>query len=305
MKLPLITRCILTAIALACPAANAGLIGYWTFDDDSLLDKSGRGNHAQLPTAPGSPTGTVSTPLFSAPAASGANKQPFGVRAGATTAKYLDCTPGTGAAVWVQNPTPVDLFNFPGGRYSISFWTRNSWQLTDSGTPMIAKGGSTYNALAQGWQIHRFNQTNDPGFTTRGFGANSGSMQMVNANFGAGGGIGRQATWQHVAVVCDGSAKHVYINGYHCRTEAVTTGSLVATNAKLSFGARHNPATNTWDGFSKALLDDIAIFDHSLSASEIEDLARGADPRFPLRTTSRPFWFGSGAAAPTPAQGFP
>ena len=303
MKLPLITRCILAAIALACPSANAGLIGYWTFDDDSLLDKSGRGNHAQLPTAPGSPTGTVSTPLFSAPAASGANKQPFGVRAGATTAKYLDCTPGTGAAVWVQNPSPVDLFNFPGGRYSISFWTRNSWQLTDNGTPMVAKGGGTYNALAQGWQVHRFNQTTDPAFTTRGFGANSGSMQMVNANFGAGGGIGRQTTWQHVAVVCDGSAKHVYINGYHCRTEAVTTGSLVATNAKLAFGARHNPATNTWDGFSKALLDDIAVFDHALSASEIEDLARGSDPRLPLRTTSRPFWFGSGASAPTPAQG--
>ena len=170
-----LTRAFLAVVALGA-SAQAGLIGYWTFDDDSLADSSGRGNTAFLPTTPGGPTGTAATPTFVAPPLPpSTTAQPFGVRAGATTAKYLNCNVSSGAALWVANPTPTDLFNFPGGRYSISFWTRNAWALGSSGVAQVAKGGETYNAVAQGWQVQRFAATSDPGFVTRGFGSNSGA----------------------------------------------------------------------------------------------------------------------------------
>ena len=304
MKLPIFTRWLLAALALSCPSAKAGLIGYWNFDDSSLNDLSGRGNNALLPAAGGAPSGTATTPTFDTPPTTGNLIQPFGVRAGATTAKFLNCNVGTGAALWVQNPTPTDLFNFPAGRYSISFFTRLPWALGSSGVSIVAKGGETFNASPQGWQVQRSVTTSDPGFVTRGFGSNTGSMQATAANWGSGNsGIDKMSLWQHIAVVCDGANKHIYINGYHCRTEAVTTGSLTSTSSKLTFGARHNAATGVWEGHSKALLDEIAIFDHALTSAEIEDLSRGADPRYGLRTTTRPFWFGNTAAAPTPAQG--
>ncbi len=294
MKLTLLTRAICAVLAIAS-SAHAGLIGYWNFDDDSLLDKSGRGNTAFLPTAPGAPSGTATVPTFVAPAAP---LPPYGVRSGATTAKYLNCNVSTGGALWVATPAPTDLFNFPGGRYSISFFTKAAWTITDSGTAQVAKGGETYNALLQGWQVQRHIQTNNPGFVTRGYGSGSGTMEALGANFSA-----KSVYWQHVAVVCDGANKHIYINGFHSRTEAVASGSLTPTASKLTFGARQNAATGAWEGHSKALLDEISIYDHALTAAEIEDLARGADPRFGLRTAARPFWFGTAAAAPTPAQG--
>ena len=306
MKSSTLTRSFLALLALAIPSAHAGLIGYWNFDDDSLNDSSGRGNHAFLPTAPGAPTGTAAIPLFVAPGGTpGTGQEPFGVRSGATTAKYLDCTVAAGAALWVANPTPTDAFNFPSGRYSISFWTRNAWYSgAPTGVAMIAKGGETYNAVAQGWQVQRHLTTNDPGFVTRGFGGNTGSLQATGATFGGGSsGIDKMTVWQHVAVVCDGANKHIYINGFHCRTEAVTSGSLTATTAKLTFGARQNAQTGVWEGHSRAKLDDISLYDHALTSAEIEDLSRGVDPRFGLRTTTRPFWFGTAAGATAPAQG--
>jgi CotH kinase protein/Concanavalin A-like lectin/glucanases superfamily/Fn3 associated/Lamin Tail Domain/PA14 domain len=291
MNNALLSRTLIAALAITS-TAHAGLLGYWTFDDDLLTDKSGKGYHAAQPGAAGSPTGAAVAATFSTDVAA------LPLRAGATTAKSLDLTGGN-KAVFVTTGGTESEFNFPGSRFTISYWFK-TWPV-GSAAPHIAKGGETYGGLAQGWQARRNSFTNDLAFTTRGVGANSGELNTS----GATPGVKAAGIWQHVALVYDGAYKHMYVNGVQVRSEAAANQSLVATASKLTFGARQNAATGAWESFSQCRLDDVAIFDNALTAAEVEDIARGADPRLPLRTTVRPFSFGTAASAPTLPEGGP
>src|SRR5688500_9418961 len=94
MKCALLSRFAVAAalLALASPA-TAGLLGYWTFDDNSLDDRSGHGYHARPPGTVGAPGGAANTPLYST------DLPPIPLREGATTAKSGDFTSSRAAFV--------------------------------------------------------------------------------------------------------------------------------------------------------------------------------------------------------------
>ena len=286
------TAALATALLVLSSPAMAGLLGYWTFDDDSLNDRSGKGYHAAQPGSAGSPGGAANPVLFST------DLPPIPLREGATAAKSLDCT-GDRAA-FVSTGGSETVFNFAGNRFAISWWFK-TWPSADW-APFVAKGGETFGGANQGWQARRHGGSNDLNFTTRGIGLSSGDFASDNAQPGV-----KATIWQHAAMVYDGTWKHIYINGVHARSEAAANQSLVATTAKLTFGARHDPSTNTWQAgtFSNCRIDDVAIFDHALVAAEVADLYAGADPRKGLRTSSRPFDLGWAATDATLPQGGP
>jgi hypothetical protein len=72
-------------------------------------------------------------------------------------------------------------------------------------------------------------------------------------------------TWSHLTTTYDGSALRVYLNGGLVGTKA-TTGSIVAGSGPLHFGGN-----TTWGEWFQGRLDDIRVYNRSLSAAEIQD----------------------------------
>jgi|GEM_PF-582309 len=219
------------------------------------------------------------------------------------------------------------------GRLTVSFWYKglpsNAWG------NYVAKGGEGYatpgipSGTWEGWAVRRLDVTSRLAWTTRNFGllagngdgdvgldiaARSGGTMpapssynvttRVNSTPPAGifsdnlaGGM-----WQHIACVWDGTWKHWYVNGYQVRSERITTGVNVGTMSRLVFGADENPNTLAISSpnvrYSRTRMDEIAIFDEALNPAQIEDLARGADPRRPLRASVLPFDFAFPPASP-------
>jgi len=79
-------------------------------------------------------------------------------------------------------------------------------------------------------------------------------------------------SWVHVAGVYDGSKGYVYINGV-LSGSANISGSIPTNNMSLIIGSAHNE-----DIFFDGLIDDVLIYNRSLTASEIQSLASGNNP---------------------------
>jgi hypothetical protein len=212
-------------------------------------------------------------------------------------------------------------------RLTISYWYKGGGATTNG--VFIAKGGDAYatpgGAAQEGWAARRFEANQRFSFVTRGMGglpsngagdpgqdggadweysARSGGT-LANPLFGstalppAGTAAGiisnnlANGAWQHVALVWDGGSKHWYLNGGHLRSEAIAGAAFNGTAAPLSFGADIDPNTNNAVSarMGRVRLDEIAVWDEALTPAQIEDLARGADPRRPLRDSMRPFDF--------------
>ena len=201
------------------------------------------------------------------------------------------------------------------GKLTVSFWFKGL--PSQSWGNFVAKGGESYGTAGlptqwEGWAVRRGGANNNMAFTTRNFGALGGNGDGdVGVNDIAKSGpilaaptitAGTQFStnvvpgiWQHCAVVFDGTWKHWYFNGLHARSEAISGGSggYIGTNAPLVFGGDINANTNASNAarVSRTRLDEISVWDEALNPGQIEDLSRGADPRFGLRTTGRPLNF--------------
>jgi CD109 antigen len=78
--------------------------------------------------------------------------------------------------------------------------------------------------------------------------------------------------WHRVGIVWDGSRRYLYADGTEVAKDTDTLGRLYASDGGLYFGSGKALAeANFWCGS----LDDIRIYDHALSVSEIEHLAKG------------------------------
>lgn len=197
----------------------------------------------------------------------------------------------------------------------------------------VAKGGESYPSRGvQGWSVRRFSSGSDASFhrfcfTTRGIGGGDFDSGFQYADR-SGGTLAAPTVydpttrtditptgiysdnlasgmWQHVVCVWDGTWLHHYVNGFQVRsTQVAANQTYIGTTALLSFGVNMMADTNvpftTQTRFSRVRLDDIAIWDEALLPAQIEDVARGADPRQTLRTTLRPFDFAFPAPSPGP-----
>ncbi|MEZ5305119.1 MAG: LamG-like jellyroll fold domain-containing protein [Verrucomicrobiales bacterium] len=253
-------------VALAS-RAPAELIGYWSFDDQTVNDTSGNNKHG---TRTG---GSFSTDVPS--------ELPAGSRSLNLSGNgYVIVDTGGAQGFYDGGSAFTAMCWFKG-------WPDNDWE------PMIGKNGEGQG----GWQIRRNGANNHIDWTTRGAGANNGDF-----NTGTNEGDGAAGRWAHVAVTFDGIRKVIYYNGIPAKQEIVGSDPLSITPSprRLVFGARDTDG-GTIGNHSNVMLDDVAIFNHVLSAREIDAIARG---RSPVADGLSPFDYAFGVGEPLGRPGF-
>ncbi len=77
-------------------------------------------------------------------------------------------------------------------------------------------------------------------------------------------------SWHHVATTYDGTTRRIYLNGVQVAQDTPGANGAAAANFRIG-------STNNGEYFS-GTLDDIALYDHGLSAAEVQSLASGGSP---------------------------
>lgn len=87
-------------------------------------------------------------------------------------------------------------------------------------------------------------------------------------------------TWQHVAVVSDGMAMKLYVNGNVVKEENTASGDMSNTDVSLLIGAGWNKdATAPFeDHMFKGAIDELRIYDTAVNDAEMKDLAAEGNP---------------------------
>ena len=206
--------------------------------------------------------------------------------------------------------------NYDAGKLSVSLWYKGL--PVDGWGNLVSKGGEGYGTTGlptgtfEGWCLRKYSTSSRIAFTTRNFGLLGGGGDGDPAvDYGARSGgtiqplfnnavptshyttnIG-SGTWQHIGMVWDGTFKHWYVNGFHVRSETVTSGFAIGTQARLIFGSDINPNNGAINNAraGRVRMDEISIWNEALTPAQIEDLSRGASPLKALRTDFRPLDF--------------
>jgi hypothetical protein len=88
--------------------------------------------------------------------------------------------------------------------------------------------------------------------------------------------------WHHAAMVYNGSHIILYMDGYEDTNTACSHAPYVAGDQRLNFGLQY--ATNTRDKYFDGRIDEFAIWNRSLSLSEIKDLYRLKNGTYYMKT---------------------
>ena len=231
-----------TACAVLPTNLQTGLVGYWPFCGNAN-DASGNGNNGTVNGA------ALTTDRFG----------------NANSAYTFD---GVNDVISVPNSPTFSIFG-PNQSSTITFWVKRN---STSDGDFLSKGlhtpgcnlGNKY--LGLGWNSNTgviYNLYNSNTMTS----VQSGSSNNLISE------------WNHVAIVRNATTK-MYINGVDISMNSINLGwwidynSSLATN--LTFGARNNVSadcsTYFYNYFLNGLLDEIAIHNRALSASEIQQL---------------------------------
>ncbi len=276
---PLVRLLAMSLLPFSALPSRAALIGYWNFDGDTppssgttgtVLDSSGKGYNGTLNVTGSTPDLKYSTTDVPPELAGVSGGKSLSLAGGSN---YVQIgAVGSGAS-------NTD-FNFAGGPFTISFWYKGWPQTLDF--PLISKNGNT--AQAQGWQIKRSStaaNTSNLMHTTQGLSNvdfEPPDNVAVNSSLSSGVTPTGNARWTHVTLLYDNTFKSVFINGLQIRSVTPTAnGKIAASPEPVVFGARS--VAGAVSSFSNIQLDDVAIFNHALTAAQIHSLARGADPR--------------------------
>ena len=86
------------------------------------------------------------------------------------------------------------------------------------------------------------------------------------------------STWTHIAITYDGSSLCSYKNGSLVNTRSGALASLSKTSGAFYLGRDSRTGTTVLNG----RLNDVRIYDHCLSVTEIKEIARGLVCHYPL-----------------------
>ena len=218
-----------------------GLLGEWLFDDGTAKDTSGNNMH-----------GVNNGAAFVEETPSGSGKA-----VNLNGNKYItvddDGDPNSHVA---GSQTTFDT----GSALTVSFWSKEmpdgNWE------PFISKRGDH-----QGWQIRRRNNDSNICFTMRGPG---------NDDWYTSSAPLKDNEWHHIAATFGGGKRRFYIDGNKVQEEN-RGGSIKATGSQLVFGARDNSGNAgnapSIGNHSNTFLDDIRIYNRSISADEVNVLS--------------------------------
>jgi len=94
-------------------------------------------------------------------------------------------------------------------------------------------------------------------------------------------------TWYHLAFIYKkGATKKIYVNGAEIYS-AGTSGTMTSAAATKSFiGASQNTSTTVNANYLNGYLNDVRIYDHALSATEVKEIAQGLVLHYKLDASS-------------------
>jgi len=225
-------------------APTAGLVGRWTFDDETINDTAG--------FALGDHNGTLSGGSYSDDAAVAGGKSLDLSQAnnhyavidqftGTASEQDFDLGDAMTVAVWVKG------------------WPNGGWE------PFVSKRGES----GQGWQLRRQGNSNRATFTLRGTSGADDPIGATDIN---------NNEWKLVVGTYDGAQRTLYVNG-NVDNQINDTGAIPDTGSMLVFGARDNSGDAATppniDSHARIMLDDIYIYDRALPPEEIAMLYGG------------------------------
>ena len=249
--------CMMLMVAALVTTAQAGVVLYYDFEGDSttagdINDQSGNGYDGSAITAgTGSAVIDGTTPTAGAFAGS----------------KSLALTGDFGTADnsgWVDVDTPGYTGIGGTAARTISFWIN----MPDTTDNFDGEDGNIFTygtgATTGGKCVVRMDERAADDFAVR-FEIGGGSM--------TGDIVIDDGTWHHVAVVYDGADGTIYVDGVVDLTKAMAVNTVLDTNFRIGAGevASNYPGGRNFNGN----LDDVALFDVALSASNIAGLAAG------------------------------
>lgn len=221
------------------------LIGYYSLDASSLT----LNGSSQITNASGT-GGTLGLIGGLSPAANASGKFSQGIN---FSAGRLD-TP-----TWAGGTTTL------GDSFSISFWMKVA---SVSGTPsdyvlQIGDVNGAQNAVIWGYATGKVElfAANDITGTTSGSAMRAASAISLGAEL--------QNTWANIVYTYDGASFKGYLNGSQMFVTSLDFN--LTADGGLSIGGSRNTATNAWALFDGSL-DDVAIWDGALSASQVTEL---------------------------------
>lgn len=151
-----------------------------------------------------------------------------------------------------------------GGNISVSFWVKNysnpstgafTYFMTNNDTNDVEY--SIFYQYNGGTYRLNFDRYKNPD--------SAGTDVFYNVDLGT-------SLFNHIVATYDGTTMRLYLNGIEVgNTPASGTGSGTTTT-KTSIGARNDGLANY---FSKSIIDDVAIFNRALTATEINKLYNG------------------------------
>jgi len=163
----------------------------------------------------------------------------------------------------------IDETGFGNENFSIAAWfyTKGKHNYNDDNPYHHFTGEivSKYNWLNDGRQW--FLAQDEQGYIQ--FYTNPNGIQEYSELLTSSSG-GYQHQWMHVAAVRDGETKLLYINGVLDNTGA-TLGVVTSKNSKVYIGCIKSPQTGLYHCFN-GTIDDVRIYNHALSESEIREL---------------------------------
>ena len=238
----------LAFVSATVPAPGAaptdGLVGYWSFDDGTLAEKSGF-------TPPGTHDGlAVGAVAFT--------QGPSGMA--------LDLS-AANTAVRIKNSNANDagyrgtfdqlLYNSAQG-FSIGAWVKG---LPAAWNPWISKGGET----TSGYQLRRHGTDNVATFTLQAAAGESDPYNSSGVSFADGG-------WHQLVAIYDpvASQRTLYVDG--AVEDAIYDTGLDPNSApaqSLVFGARNDDAVSgVLTAFAGVAVDEVRIYNRALTDSE-------------------------------------
>lgn len=163
-----------------------------------------------------------------------------GIRAPSNTLDF----DGNNDYVTIENEEAFDFTN----AMTLEAWFRVE-SFTKTWQAIITKGDNA-------WRLQRYNNTNFLDFGTDGL-TNVDLQGTTNVNDGK---------WHHVAMVYDGSAKYLYVDG-RLDTMAVVTGSIAVNDYPVCFGENLGSSGRYFDG----KMDEVRIWNTALDSITIRE----------------------------------
>lgn len=214
---------------------NQGLVGHWTFDDQTANDSSGNSNN-----------GTVFGSAAYTPGISGLALQLDGVDDYVSIADSPTLNPSNAmtVAAWYR---PV---SFSGG----------------GNDPIVDKGYTSHSPPY--YQFHLAasgDQYPSPGRASLGFSVAAGGQNLPGAST-IGGGFWKPGEWYHLVGTYDGARVKLFVDGQLVASNPVT-GTIPSYGRPVTLGKYSN-----LNAYLPGTIDDVRIYDRALTPGEVAAL---------------------------------